>query len=79
MNSPWAPLMEMGLQMLQALAPTNPTGTLRDPNKIVNPRVFFVLYEKTGQTYFKIPAPSSEKIQKFANALQELLSAPGGT
>lgn len=66
----WEPLLQIGLQMLQTLAAST-TGHVTETQK---QKPIFETDEKTGQVYFKVPAPSHEKIQKFAVALQELLS-----
>ncbi len=75
-EGPWGPLLQVGLQMLQALSTEHSSSrdmTDEQKRSRKNPSIFEI-DDKTGQVFLKVPAPSVEKIQKFASALQSLFS-----
>jgi len=68
--NPWAPLLEVGLQLLGSLANTGQPGQPPSPLLETDP--------KTGRAYLKLPLPEPATVQRLADALRDLLSGPRG-
>jgi len=68
--NPWAPLLEVGLQLLGSLANTGQLGQPPSPLLEADP--------KTGRAYLKLPLPEPATVQRLADALRDLLSGPRG-
>ncbi|MDP2787152.1 MAG: DEAD/DEAH box helicase [Pseudomonadota bacterium] len=64
--NPWAPLLEVGLQLLGGLSGATQPGQAPSPVLETDP--------KTGRTYLKLPVPEPATIQRLADALRELLT-----
>jgi hypothetical protein len=66
--SPWAPLLEVGLQFLGSLANAAQPGQAQAPFLETDPQ--------TGRAWLKLPVPEPAAIQRLTDALRELLATP---
>jgi hypothetical protein len=70
--NPWAPLLEVGLQLLQTLASAQSAAPPAAGQAPVSP--WLERDTRSGQTYLKLPVPEPATVQKFADALSGLLA-----
>jgi SNF2 family DNA or RNA helicase len=66
--SPWAPLLEVGLEFLGSLANAAQPGQAQAPFLETDPQ--------TGRAWLKLPVPEPASIQRLADSLRELLATP---
>ncbi len=62
--NPWAPLLEVGLQLLEGLS--HPESAGRSPLVETDPQ--------TGRSYLKLPVPEPATVRRLADALRDLLA-----
>jgi hypothetical protein len=69
-TDPWAPLLQVGLQLLQTLARQEPAAP-GSPGQSGAERL--VHTDEAGQRYLKLPLPEPQAVQRLAEALTDLL------
>lgn len=74
--NPWAPLLEVGLQLAQTLAQAHSASSVPDGEP--KPGGLLETDPKTGQRYLKLPVPEPAVVQNLANALAGLLAGLKG-
>lgn len=74
-ENPWAPLVAVGRELLDALAGGGSSATGED--KPTCPSVRVENDSETGEHYLRLPMPKRETVEQLAGALQALLSPDG--
>jgi superfamily II DNA or RNA helicase len=74
--NPWAPLLDVGLQLMQTLAAAHSPAKPADSSTSgqAAPPSWLETDARTGQTYLKLPVPEPAVVQKLADALSGLLA-----
>ena len=70
--NPWAPLLNVGLQLVEALAAAGSRGNGKEPLAAASPWV--ETDAQTGRSYLKLPMPEPQIVQQFSNALSLLIA-----
>ncbi len=74
--NPWAPLLEVGLQLIETLASAQaaPQATASSAPGQPSKPAWLETDARTGQSYLKLPVPDPATVQNLANALSGLLA-----
>jgi len=72
--NPWAPLLDVGLQLMQTLATAHAAPPSTGATDQAAPPAWLETDARTGQTYLKLPVPEPAVVQKLADALSGLLA-----